>query len=170
MSYKRPYCPDCKLIWGENAISRVAQCSKCGVTLILEDFNPYTKSILGLLIIAAGCLTFFIKEFPILWIGGFLWGISIIANAFQNWVRIKRLDENARNEKFHFPLQFIKTFINRHKFAIIKCLNCEQKLRVPKIRKKLRITCPKCKNSFIITPAPFIQRILSLYKPIKNNS
>jgi hypothetical protein len=164
MYYKRPYCPDCKLIWGKDAIFRVTKCNKCGVSLILKDFNPYKKSLLGILIIGAGCLTFFIKEFPILWIGGFLWGISIIVTAFQNWERIRKLDGDIQERKFGALFDPIRTFINRRKFTIINCINCEQKLRVPKIRRKLKITCPKCRDSFTLEPAPFIKRIINLCK------
>ncbi len=158
--YKRPYCPDCKLIWGKNSINKITQCSKCGVSLILEDFNPYKKSLLGILIIAGGCLTVFIGEFPIIWIGGFLWGISIIATAFQNWAKIRKLDGDIRKKKIRFSLQFLKTIKNRWKFTIIKCLSCEQKLRIPRIRKKLRITCPKCKSSFTAMPTPLFKRLI----------
>lgn len=163
--YKRPYCPDCKLIWGKNSIMRVTKCNKCGVALILEDFNPYKKSALGFLVIGGGCLTFFIKEFPILWFGGFLWGISIIATAVQNWGKIKKLDGDIKEKKISFIFEPLRTFLNRRKFATIECLNCKQKLRVPKIKKKLKITCPKCKNSFSVTHIPFVKRILQLYRP-----
>ena len=164
MYYKRPYCPDCKLIWGEAAISKVTQCSKCGVNLILEDFNPYTKSLLGILVIVAGCLTFFIKEIPVIWWGGAIWGLFIIGDAFQNWFRIKAIDKNTQEKRFYSILQPIKAFLNHRKYSIIVCLKCTQKLRVPKIKKKLIVTCPKCKNSFTITPAPFLSRLFCFLK------
>jgi len=34
-----------------------------------------------------------------------------------------------------------------HKF--LKCAKCKQKIRVPKGRGKIKITCPNCKNNFI---------------------
>jgi Zn finger protein HypA/HybF involved in hydrogenase expression len=33
-------------------------------------------------------------------------------------------------------------------FCILRCDNCDQKLRVPRTNKMLRITCPACKGSF----------------------
>lgn len=147
------------MIWGKNSIDRVTKCSKCGTYLTLENFDPFKKSILGVVVIVGGCLTFLIKEVPIMWFGGFLWGISIIATAFQNWGKIQKLDGDAQEKKVNFVFECLRTFFYKSKFSIIECLNCKQKLRVPKIGKKLKVTCPKCKNVFSATPLPFLKRI-----------
>jgi ssDNA-binding Zn-finger/Zn-ribbon topoisomerase 1 len=156
MYYKRPYCSDCKLIWEESAIGRVAQCSKCGAPLILKNFNPYTKSILGLLVISVGCITFFIKEVPILWIGGFLWGLSIIVNAFRNWAKVKALDKNFQGNYFHSFFQPIKSFLkSTDRNHIVICSNCGRRNRVHKQHGQVSFRCGACKTNL---PNPFAQR------------
>jgi hypothetical protein len=40
----------------------------------------------------------------------------------------------------------------RQEFMIVVCVNCAQKLRIPRQKKKLIITCPKCRASFPYTP------------------
>ncbi|GEK91622.1 hypothetical protein [Alkalibacterium kapii] len=40
-------------------------------------------------------------------------------------------------------------WIQRKTFKITKCPSCKQKIRIPRGRKKVRITCPSCKNKFI---------------------
>lgn len=40
-------------------------------------------------------------------------------------------------------------WIQRKTFKITKCPNCRQKIRVPRGRKKIRVTCPSCGQKFI---------------------
>lgn len=40
-------------------------------------------------------------------------------------------------------------WVQRKAFKIIKCPNCKQKVRVPRGKKKIRVTCPSCKQTFI---------------------
>jgi glutaredoxin len=35
-------------------------------------------------------------------------------------------------------------------YKVIDCPNCKTRLRVPKDKGKIKITCPKCSNSFIV--------------------
>lgn len=155
--YKRPHCPSCNLIWGYDSIGKIINCTKCQQPLILKDFNPYKKLFIGLIVIALGSLTFLIKDFPIFWIGGFLWGLSIILYGFQNWQKIKKLDGNIR--KVH-KVNIIATVKNKIKifiqnlkyrnFTVMTCKSCGQRIRFP--NRKLTITCPKCKYNFSYVP------------------
>ncbi len=66
----------------------------------------------------------------------------------------KRQKESRIFYKYYAPIdKFLYAKINEfkqrktHKFY--KCTNCKQRVRVPKGRGKIAITCPKCKNKFI---------------------
>ncbi len=64
----------------------------------------------------------------------------------------KRAAENAKYMKLTEP---VRTFVNNLRPAssvshkVFYCPKCKQKLRVPKGRGKIEITCPKCRNNFI---------------------
>lgn len=40
-------------------------------------------------------------------------------------------------------------WVQRKAYKFIKCPNCKQKLRIPRGKRKLKVTCPSCKQSFI---------------------
>lgn len=50
------------------------------------------------------------------------------------------------------PSQAIKRFVQRivdlPRFKYIKCPSCSQKLRLPRGKKEIVVTCPKCKHKF----------------------
>ena len=51
--------------------------------------------------------------------------------------------------KIKKPFIKYKNRYNQKKYyKFYRCSNCKQELRVPKGKGKVRITCPKCKNSF----------------------
>ncbi len=63
---------------------------------------------------------------------------------------------SAENQKFLEIKQKVISFFRGKKFAAIdrthhiyRCPNCKQKVRVPKGRGKICITCPKCQTKFI---------------------
>lgn len=94
--YARPYCKNCKLMWGRWNIGFVMKCTKCGRSLILKSFNPWFKFFLGLVIIVLGLSTFLFPFIPILWIGGFLWGGSLMFSGFDQWNKVKELDKKSK--------------------------------------------------------------------------
>lgn len=89
--YARLYCKTCNLILSKNAILHVFVCNKCGKKLILKSFNPLPSFIAGLGIFSLGGLTILLG-LPIIWIGGFIWGIQKIYYGFEQWSNIKRID------------------------------------------------------------------------------
>ena len=93
--YARPYCEDCKIFWGKQKIGLVMNCTKCGRKLILKSFNPWPLYVKGLGIISLGGLTMSLG-FPIIWIGGFLWGGQQIINAFKQFNDVKALDNKTK--------------------------------------------------------------------------
>ncbi len=59
----------------------------------------------------------------------------------------KRAAENRAYLKYE---NRVKAFWNQRKtHHIYKCPSCKQKIRVPKGKGKIEITCPKCRHTFI---------------------
>lgn len=91
-----------------------------------------------------------------------LWILNILVLALIVWSysRIlsrninKRYDENCtylnyRNKFFHF-FKNIKVYIHDwSKYLMFRCPDCHQKLRVPRGKGRIVVTCPKCKKQII---------------------
>ncbi len=65
----------------------------------------------------------------------------------------KRYNENRIytnfKAKFKNPFKNIsKTIQNKKQYKVFKCPNCKQKLRVPRGKKEIVITCSRCKTKF----------------------
>lgn len=63
----------------------------------------------------------------------------------------KRYRENLRFLQFWNPIknkfkQQIARFKSRKDYKYFKCSFCDQKIRVPRGKGKIKVTCPKCKN------------------------
>lgn len=59
-------------------------------------------------------------------------------------------DRYSENQKFlNYINRFKERFKNRRIFKYFKCPVCNQRVRVPKGKGKIKITCPKCKNKMI---------------------
>lgn len=86
-----------------------------------------------------------------LWIIGFGYGIF---RMFSKRGRNKRIQENQHflNIRYRIIGRFNlwKKHMREHKtHRFYTCSNCHQKIRVPKGKGKISITCPSCKNEFI---------------------
>ncbi|MEG0256125.1 MAG: hypothetical protein RR554_09875 [Vagococcus sp.] len=56
-----------------------------------------------------------------------------------------RKKENEAYRKKLSPIRFqLLKFKNRDSYRYLKCPNCKQKIRVPKNKGTIRVTCPKC--------------------------
>ncbi len=73
------------------------------------------------------------------------------------WVMFRMLSRNyqarsAENQKFLKLTAPVRTFFrnlrNPSSYRIYSCPNCGQKLRVPKGKGRIQITCPKCHGDF----------------------
>ena len=134
--YERPYCRKCKLIWGYGSIMRVVNCSKCGGPLSLKSFNPWLKALVGLGAILGGVLTIVTDVMPVIWIGGFLFGGSLIFHGFQQWMNIASLDRRDQKGSQHGESAGVCVFLY--------CRKCSQKMRVPKGKGNIMVRCPSC--------------------------
>jgi len=66
----------------------------------------------------------------------------------------KRYQENVKFLQWWSPIslkinRYLKHLKERKTHRFFKCENCGQRLRVPKGKGKIRITCPKCQNTII---------------------
>lgn len=89
---------------------------------------------------------------------GYLGLIPLIYSIYRTFSKniAKRRSENEKFlhvwRKFtRFFKNFKKNAADRKIYKYFKCPNCSQKVRVPKGKGKISITCPKCKTKFIKT-------------------
>lgn len=84
-------------------------------------------------------------------------GIAVLAFGA---LRILSREKTKRNKELQVYLKWKQTILTRYyklknrwaqrkAFTIKKCPNCKQKVRVPRKKKKIRITCPSCQTKFI---------------------
>lgn len=160
--YQRPYCSNCKVLWGKQSIwffnfkpivyedsyegtsiaAYVAEkkCPMCGGPVLLKSFNPWRKILGGIGILLASCAVVFIRILPIIWIGGFIWGFSMIAAGISTWSKVQSVDKKREEENQSKPLHEDKNY------KIITCGDCYTQMRVKKGQGVIKIKCPKCSN------------------------
>ncbi|MCL2820570.1 MAG: hypothetical protein FWD38_07035 [Oscillospiraceae bacterium] len=84
---------------------------------------------------------------PLLYISYLVFGLVIFRMLSRNITR--RRAENDKFLRYWWPVRMkIKNIIvwinDKRKYKYYKCPTCKTKLRVPKGKGKIRITCPKC--------------------------
>ena len=95
MSYKRLYCKKCKSIYSSSRLlSQKYNCDKCGNKLKLKSFNPWFSFLAGIMVLGIGIATVMLSQSPIIWIGGFILGISLMVRGFTQWDKVKDIDKN----------------------------------------------------------------------------
>lgn len=56
----------------------------------------------------------------------------------------------AERERLRFKLQSLKVRLGLHKtHKYLKCRNCKKKMRVPRGKGKIEVTCPHCGEKFV---------------------
>jgi len=86
-------------------------------------------------------------KIPLLLTSYLLFGLAIFRMLSRNITQ--RRAENDKFIRFWWPVKMkIKNIIRKikekRKYVIYKCPTCKAKLRVPKGKGKIRITCPRC--------------------------
>lgn len=76
-------------------------------------------------------------------------GLRILSKERGN--RRKELQQyiNVKQRFFSKYRKIRNRWAQRNVYKITKCPNCKQKIRVPKGKKKIRITCSTCQHKFI---------------------
>ena len=114
----------------------------------VDQFSQFLNVIVMTLLI----VSIFIRWTPIYWAG--------LALLFYMYFRIfsknisKRSMENQKfcNMRYDFNVKlnkWKKEWEQRKIYRFFRCPMCHQKVRVPKGRGKICITCPKCKTEFV---------------------
>ena len=106
------------------------------------------------LIVTGGVLSSFGAIFGIWWLS-LLGDIPVILCVVRILSRdtLRRRQENERFLRFWMPLQEKMAGMIRHQqqhryYRFFTCPQCRQKLRLPKGKGKITITCPKCGKQF----------------------
>lgn len=136
ITYRRPYCSTCRLIWGKPSIGRVTNCNQCGKPLTLKSFNPWLKALAGVGIVVSGLLTMTIPWFPVYWIGALLFGPMFMFNGVRQWLKIRKLDGDSERQT---PTERLK------QGGILTCKKCGTKNWVSSHSRELRPICGNCK-------------------------
>ena len=108
--------------------------------------------------VALGCLVVSLFSGFLSFLSVFYWiGLLLIVyNTYRMFSRniAKRQAENQKFRQFRYQMAIKKDgakkqWEQRKVYRFFKCPGCSQKVRVPKGRGKICITCPKCKTEFI---------------------
>ncbi len=115
-----------------------------GVDLLSRDLN-----ILGLIFMLADL---FLHSYILYVLGLVCFFLSVFRSLSRNIA--KRSAENSRYFKMRNRVKNWFTskrqeFAGRKVYRYFRCATCSQRLRVPKGRGSIEITCPKCKSRFI---------------------
>lgn len=146
---ERPYCENCKLIWSKYASNSIKYCSQCNYPIVIKTFYPELKVIGGIISILIGLFTLLSESSSVIWIGGFLFGGSLIINGFNQFSTINKLDRDA---KPNIPKQKPKVKKSIPKpdpnNIVITCGKCATKINVKKGQGIIKIKCPNCVGEY----------------------
>lgn len=113
----------------------------------LKDFYGFDR--LSKYTFIAGALCFASKYLFLVGLGlmGYAIWRSLSKNRYKRYEELQAFNNALSSLKYSFTnrKQVINNFIN---YKVFKCPSCSQKLRVPRKKGKITITCRKCGNEF----------------------
>ena len=120
----------------------------------VDDFSRFIMGVALTLIILTMVVTMFNRN-----VGSILDFLGIAAIVYA-YFRIfsrniqQRYAENQKYLNYRYQMavkwdRFKKHLAQRKNYRFYKCPQCKQKVRVPKGRGKICITCPKCRTEFV---------------------
>jgi len=113
------------------------------------DFLSRDLNILALSLMILGSL---FRSHIVYWLGLLFFAVAFYRICSRNIA--KRSAENSaylslRSQFINWFKKIKQKFVSRKYYRFYKCSSCKQKLRVPKGKGKIEITCPKCGLHFI---------------------
>lgn len=110
------------------------------------DQLAIAQLILGILL----AITFRFFPYAIIQLGFFIVLVYTYFRIFSRNIN-KRYLENLKFLKFWNPIRNkykkqIAKFKSRKNFRYFKCTFCDQKIRIPRGKGKIKVTCPNCRN------------------------
>lgn len=113
-----------------------------------DELSQFTS----ILILVCLAVSLFTRWGIFYWLGIFCIGYSYFRMFSKNVS--KRYAENQKFLTFRYKMTVKKNLAKKHlaeskTHRFFKCPQCKQKVRVPKGRGKICITCPKCKTEFV---------------------
>ncbi|WP_051912669.1 hypothetical protein [Carnobacterium funditum] len=128
------------------------------IRLKIQKFmvGRYGMDKLSTILLYVGLAFIFLFNLLNLPFGGLVGWVAIIISYFRalSRNRTKRYIENQKylalsrrgKQKFN---QLRNKFYQRKQYKYYACPNCKKKLRVPRKKGSIKITCPHCKESFV---------------------
>lgn len=103
---------------------------------------------------ALACLIIyvFIRFSPIYFAGILLMGYSLYRSFSKNTAKMSAQNQKYLSWRYQRVVKWNnekKHWAQRKEYRFYKCPDCRQKVRVPRGRGKIAITCPKCRTEFI---------------------
>ncbi len=113
--------------------------------------DQLTRLYLGL---AAACLVIYLFiRLPFIYLAGILlMAYSMYRSFSKNITKMSSQNQKYLNWRYQQAAKrssMKQCWEQRKEFRIYKCPGCRQKVRVPRGRGKIAITCPKCRTEFI---------------------
>ena len=97
-------------------------------------------------------LSMFTRFMPLYWVALLLLVYTYYRMFSKNVSKMYAQNQKFLNWRYHLVAKwdaFKKRFAQRKEYRFFKCPTCKQRVRVPKGKGKICITCPRCHRDFI---------------------